>query len=536
MRNYISQPVMLTTSLTYFFDIELDDFPETITSVFGQQINLIDENGQWTQRLSIEHIGYGVKQLNWGKPLHSNEQIEWLLRSWTIERLQLRIDLTPIKLAIRALTKYIEKSTAPQDLVNSLFEWMKQTIFSASRNEQYELSIALRLLYRWALQEGLPGFNEFHQLELESIRLGMRYTPNYVAMRDPQEGPYTRIELQRIENSLSENENVTHLQRTLYLLCRDWGLRPIQIALLKTTDYGCDEVGPYLLVPSVKGIRRSRLRRAPSNLVKRYIADDTAAALVLQCKLSNTAYQAHLKTLTNMQSEGTVESSAGVPIFLSIGKSANRMERLIQNSTIAQYAFHMDSHAISKQLKCLTFILNIQQRKRNRFSEDIGPMIISAYRLRRTKGTSMVLGGATPEEVSEALDHQSVDSVKHYFRYNLDLHDFINKAHANSPEIQKAVEMWRGKFSESYDVEHGAKIAGLGTCTLNSPCPSHPTVSCYACQSFRPDRAANHKAALANIEEFKLLLTAKSTGPLAQQVENAIYGAKPVIIAAAEIE
>src|SRR5205085_4603184 len=106
-------------------------------------------------------------------------------------------------------------------------------------------------------------------------------------------------------------------------------------------------------------------------------------------------------------------------------------------------------------------------------------MSISAYRFRRTKGTSMVLCGHSPEEVAEALDHQSTSAVRHYFNFNRDLIDFVNSAHSASEEITEAVAFWSGRLAspEAKLAAQDSRVAHLGICKLGAPCPHHPTVT-----------------------------------------------------------
>jgi hypothetical protein len=50
-----------------------------------------------------------------------------------------------------------------------------------------------------------------------------------------------------------------------------------------------------------------------------------------------------------------------------------------------------------------------------------------------------------------------------------------------------------------------------------------------------PSRSANHEIALKSIENFQSMLARASTGPIAQQVESAVYGAKAILIAVKEL-
>jgi hypothetical protein len=203
---------------------------------------------------------------------------------------------------------------------------------------------------------------------------------------------------------------------------------------------------------------------------------------------------------------------------------------------IAMYAFHSISSRLSADIRSLTWLLEVKDPHPYR-KDFTGFMELSAYRLRRTKGTAMVLSGATAEEVAEALDHQSVNSITHYFRYNLELQSFINQAHAASPDVVDAIEMWQGRFLED-DTDHTERtvpISSLGRCASTSVCPHHPTISCYGCSKFRPSRKADHQGALNNIKQFQNTISAHSSGPIAMQVEAALFGAQAILIALKEI-
>lgn len=532
MKNATHCPISLSDNAAAYYSaysdlIEVVDFPSQIKTVFGQSIDII-ESAIWTDKIKFEHIGYTVLSISWGGSLHQNPILEWLIRHWAIERMQIRIDQTPIKAVVDTMLAFMPRQDCPSAFAKEMFSWILPRIVKDVNHGPGYIAIALRLFYRWCVEEGIPGFTELQQFELDRVR-SRKYNPNYVAMRDPSFGPLTRVELSIIEQAICNCSDVSTAHKALYFLCRDWGLRPTQLALLKIIDIGEDDVGPYIMVPSIKGIRRSKLRRAECNLVKRYVADDTALALQRQCE-SSKAMCVNLRTLSENGDHSEVQPQ-DFPLFPSLKKTPERLDRLISNRSTRTFAYHADGTSISRSIRSLTYILNIPSPRISSDDMGIERMEITAYRFRRTKGTSMVVAGCSAEEVAEALDHDGLQSVSHYFRYNLDLHNFINDAHARSPEINAAKSIWESKFSDQLDTKGLLSISSLGLCALGAPCPAHPTVSCYACPSFRPDRNADHIAALANIESYKALIATSSTGPIAQQMEAAINGARTVIIA-----
>ncbi|MCU1724502.1 site-specific integrase [Pseudomonas sp. 5P_5.1_Bac1] len=528
-------PTGLITEIEDLFGIEADAFPLVVKSTFGQAITIRNET-KWLDKLTIEKIGCAPMNIAWGGSLHTNLLVEWLLRGWFIDRIQTHIDLRPLILTQRLLAahKFAEGDAETIGYEISSYA-LRECIRLKSLNRNDEL-VALRVFYRWCLDEDVSGFNEHDHLELSQLSIKAFDNRHLVTMRDDDLGPFTRVQLTHIEMHLSSNQFVTHTQRTLFLLCRDWGIRPIQLALMQVTDFGIDENGPFVRVPSVKGIRRSRLRRHPSNLVKRYISDDTAEAVRLQCALAENKCNAASESINALCAKHGINTPAlATPLFPSTYKTESRFLRFLTNPKLTPFIFHLDNSRISYEFKSLTWALRLLDPHRP--SQETAPLMrVSAYRLRRTKATSMVLSGASPEEVAEALDHSNLGSIKHYFRYNLELQEFINTTHMASPEINAAVQIWSGKFSEEVtDRSILTAISGIGSCSSNEPCPFHPTVTCYACSKFRPSRHANHEAALADITRFQQMLGSNSTGAMAQQVEAAIHGAKSVIIAVKEL-
>lgn len=528
-------PIELAYEIESNFGIEADPLPLQIQSTFGQTINICDGN-VWIDTLIIEKIGCAPTNIVWSNLLHHNVYIEWLLRGWFIDRIQTHIDLRPLIVVQRIMLQQLFPGDTPEQIGKevSIFA-LRECIRLKVSGCEAEM-VAIRVFYRWCLEEGLPGFNEHDNLELSQITVTAFDNRHLVTMRDEDSGPFTRVQLAHIEMHISTNESVTQRQRTLFLLARDWGIRPIQLALMQVSDFGIDESGPFVMVPSVKGIRRSRLRRHPSNLVKRYIANDTAEAVQQQCKLAEEQIQdASISIQQLCVKHGIQAQTLPTPLFPATHKTELRLLRFLTNPKLIPYTLHQDNHRLSAELVSLTWTLKLFDPHRS--NQGIAPyMRISAYRLRRTKATSMVLSGATPEEVAEALDHQSINSIKHYFRYNIELQEFINTTHMASPEINAAVQMWCGRFMEAASEESTLKtISSLGRCSATEPCPFHPTVTCYACPKFRPNRHADHEAALAGITKFQAMLGSSSTGAMAQQVEAAIHGAKSIIIAVKEL-
>ncbi|WP_341797124.1 MULTISPECIES: site-specific integrase [unclassified Pseudomonas] len=524
-------PIKLVEQVGIEHGFEPEAYPNTLITVYGQIVDLVDSAGDWVKNLHFEHLGYVSRRIKWSERFHHNDYVEWIIRGWAIDNLERNLNVNAIT-SVRAKIAELEVyGSTSNEIAEALFQWCEKLVHEGAVTTDYVPAAAARSLYEWGIEEDLVGFSEHRLFSLTQVRRARQSTGALVTMQDEDFGPFTRTELSFIEEAMQNFVQVTSAERAAYYLARDWGLRPIQMALLQIADFGTDELGPFVLVPCVKGTKRSVLRRAKSNFVRRYIADDTAEAI--QCHIpAAEAAAANMRSKISIYVGQKKSAKLGTPLFPAKGRSELRLQRYCENEKLLPYALHSDSHTISKMMRDLTWKLRIPRGKDRSREMDSYYLNISAYRFRRTKGTTLVLAGATPEEVAEALDHVSVDSIKYYFRYNLELHDFINRVHSDSPDIVRAVEAWQGRLNHVDEhLSSEIKIGSLGLCTRGSACPFHPTVSCYSCRSFRPDKNANHRQALVDIQDFQSLMANTSTGPISQQLEVAIHGAKSLIMA-----
>lgn len=524
-------PATLENLVAKQWQLDFEPFEPYVSSCFGQQVPLINLDGTWTERLDIEHIGYGVNKLNWVERFHVNPLVEWIYRSCVVERIQTHIDVRPMF----GLAPYLQTLRLPpgeKDIAPAFLEWVSAIIVSESAARRPHIIAGAKAIFQWSVEGLLPGFVEA-DLDTLSPRYGRKKYSSAVTLLDGEQGPFTASELVRIELSLHSNPEWLK-ERALYYLCRDWGLRPIQLALLRVIDLGTDAGGPYIRVPSVKGIRRSRLRRSPNNLRKRYLSDEAAEAIhAYVAGNSAELKQIQLKAANDIGVPLAEVEGLPVPIFPG-SRSATRNQRFYADPALRPYTLHSDSNRLSGELKGWGDKLRVPSRYQD--GEGGGQALeFSVYRFRRTKATSMVMGGHSPEDVAEALDHRTTGTVQHYFQFNPDLIDFVNAAHNTSAEIKEAVAFWSGRItSNSSPSEPSAmRVANLGICKAKEVCPHHPTVTCYSCPKFRPFKEADHTVAQGVIESLRERLVEQATGPVRRQVDSALAGVRAVIEAIA---
>src|SRR5690606_25643517 len=117
-------------------------------------------NGCWLSELRLEHVGYGVNKLHWGERFHSNDYVEWIVRSWILERFQTRIHTRPVVEVLSKLSELVVPEDQPEAVEEALYQWALVYAIEGSTIARPDITAGMRLLYRWCLEEDLPGFSE----------------------------------------------------------------------------------------------------------------------------------------------------------------------------------------------------------------------------------------------------------------------------------------------------------------------------------------------------------------------------------------
>ena len=526
-------PAQLRLAAAKALGEEVEEFDYRIVSPSGQSVEVVTPEGQWPTTLFVELIGSGTKKIPWAGQIHSNPLLEWIIRSWLIDRLQTALNVRPIQVLLRRISDVQVSAIDAESIEGALSAWIGEMATAGTAENRDEVPIAGVLLYQWALEvQAVPGFSDWTLYRLRALAWSgsrKRYG-QLTTLRDPIGGPYTRPELARIEAAINSSNAVSNRQRAEFYLCRDWGPRPVQLALMRASDFGEDAFGPYVDIPSVKG-QRSRLRRADANMVRRHISDQAAEAVrrqVIEAESQVSMLREQMQWC--LRELGIERCPAALPLFPRREKLEPGLMRFCEDSALYPYTLHATGGMICREIAGIGKALALAQDEA--IAELTGDSFVTilAYRLRRTKGTSMVVMGCSREEVAEALDHATPWSVEHYFRYSTETHDLISATAASSQEIVQAANMWEGRFLQDAAPETGDRpVGGLGRCTLKTPCPKHPRISCYACYRFHPDKNADHSAALKEIVAYDELMRQQSTGPVRNQLSLEVLGAMSLV-------
>lgn len=517
------------------YDMDIDEYPQRLISKFGGEVMLRSQQG-WLPEVVVYSPGKGNLRLRWGEEIHSHPVIEHSARYYLMHCLRTRAGLNGANMLVEAIKDIcIGENEKEENAYIAIYKWIESKI-AQTKYVCEPLYSCVREYVGFCLECETWGFEEPMLFALEKHERSVKHAKKSklyrVGILDAVEGPYSQEEMQRISSAIHESNGLLVNDKAMILLCREYGIRPIQIALLRRDDLVRDVRGTRLRIPRVKGRERSGLRRSSGNFTERPVSEELEVALnesILENDKKIGSLDIALRKLC--EDEGIHFVQPPIPLFprevvTDICWDIYRQDRM------RQYAYHRTNGSICASIREITGRLNITD---NRYSDSGGRLEISAYRFRRTKATSMVIQGYSPEDVAYALDHASLSAVQHYFRFSRDLIDYVNTVTDSSDEIRALASYWEGRFLEgrrpgSQEVRVN-KLESLGLCLSQHDCEHHPTVSCYSCPSFRPYRDGSHQAALENIVKIRNEIGEKSSGPIRAQLDLAIEMAKQCVSA-----
>ncbi|ELL0571685.1 site-specific integrase [Vibrio fluvialis] len=341
---------------------------------------------------------------------------------------------------------------------------------------------------------------------------------------DEELGPFTREEL-RVLNEALQDEDIHIADRLILALCIQFGLRPIQMSLLKEKDFIEDvELGLcYLNVPRVKQ-KGAQYRR--QEFTKRTV-DDELAVLFKRVIRHNHEIYGHFSILEP-------------PLFYRKLKDnwvrnyrLNYPELYVDNKS--EFTYHVRPNSMVQRLNSLANYLPLSPRTGK-------PFHLTPYRFRYTVGSNAVMEGMTEEEVADLLDHSSTLCVKHYFRYTREMWELLENATAKRTEQKHFTAAWNREEDLSGNI-YGKEVielhayTAIGKCQKEAACYLEPAVACYSCDKFCPNQdKASHNNALASLQGRKQLLADSASTSLSKQLDEAIAGCDAAIAYAEGVE
>lgn len=504
---------------------DYEPIPQSIETFFGQKLNVRDENNRLVDSLKMINLGKDTTDYKISDTYSAYSYLNYIaVMCW----LDHAIDRSPatinhISVGLNALADiFLSDEAFRSELIFSKEIGIQLSKVIESNKTDQRVWMSIRIFANYAIESGFWGFNENVIFKLDETKILGHSNKTRVSLLDHEHGPYTRSEVNEIAQAIHQ-ENISLKERIMVKLAMKYGLRPIQLALLREEDIFFDEnkLAWYINIPRVKG-RVAQLRRNVNNFVLRELSTDLAEDINT---LIDYNKQYHCEDLEQIK----------LPRPLLIRNKIN--EFYLAHMQTKDYAWHETSKNITYLFSKVRACLNIYSKHVK--DEDNNPCLlkINCYRFRYTLGTRMVMEGKTPDEVALALDHSTTASVSHYFKYNRDIIDFIDDSFESSTALKNATLRWKGFLIDEDDdtiagtIIRVSDIVSLGKCLKKSSCKFHPTISCYGCGKFRPYKDADHEAQLKVIEAEVDFVKQNSSGPVQHQLDEALQGAIEIIAA-----
>ncbi len=318
---------------------------------------------------------------------------------------------------------------------------------------------------------GYPGLSKEAYDYLNELRISGNQKGQSVLTMDPYNGPFSDLELEQIQDTLNNkyaNNELPESDFLLLWLMIIYGLRPIQIALLKVSDLHSfqkqDTSNEYIIsIPRTKNRKMIR-----SELKKRIVPPAIGPSLI--------EYADNIKN----QFFHILKDTSQAPLFPNFS-----------NKSIGKLAYHPTSKLITDRIKSIISKFNLT-------SERTGKKLhITSMRFRRTTGTRAAVEGHGVLIIAEILDHTDTQNVGVYTQ---SLPEIIER-------IDQAIAMYMGPIAQAFsgvllkdkstairfddptsdiiDPKVDPSCKAMGKCGTYSFCALSAPLACYTCNSFQ---------------------------------------------------
>ncbi|UUO24653.1 site-specific integrase [Colwellia sp. M166] len=334
----ISNNTVFDIGFTNFKAEPLTIEERTFTSRLGYKVELLDESGEFNSSVKLADDTSGVSYLYFDGFSSLESELKEHLKNFYIYLLPRYLPGTmrhyhdAIKLVISAVGEGEILEGAIEIAMN----------VNPAMNVNVMKSFAQFLILNE--YEGLSYDKAEEILMLEGYSVNTNGYLNLFTL-DDEMGPFTREEL-RILNEVTKNTEIEVADRLLLTLCLQFGLRRIQISLLKESDFIEDEtLGVcYLNVPRVK--QGAQFRR--TEFSKRFVDDELS-----------TLIKSVLKD--NFKKYGKLGLSSP-PLFYRKRSQVNNLEKFPQPKNLDKYsevekihyAHHISPSVIGNRLSPLS--------------------------------------------------------------------------------------------------------------------------------------------------------------------------------------
>jgi|APMI01.1.fsa_nt_gi hypothetical protein len=371
-----------------------------------------------------------------------------------------------------------------------------------------------KLLERW-FEQGYPGVsqNTHELLKRLPATLGPANEYTAVATLCPYLGPFSSMERDAFDQAYNRafaDGALSEAEYVLLSLMHIFGVRPVQIALLKVKDVlrdtGSDGAPQYAIrIPSAK--KRTKAR---TQFKTRMLTPDFGEFLYSYGQRIAERYSDRIM----MPGE--------CPLY-PVTK--------VYRDWAPGFEYHHKGTGISNALLNMKDKVNCVSER----TEEL--MNLAGIRFRYTLGTTLAEQGHSAAIIAEALDHASINHVKCYTAVTGKLHQRLDKAMALqlAPIAQAFVGVLVDRTFEDAtlptirDIRVNGTYEPVGNCGKFGFCKYSAPLACYTCASFRPFRDAPHQALLEFLLAERERLLANSGQTMAVIEDRTIIAVAEVL-------
>lgn len=381
---------------------------------------------------------------------------------------------------------------------------------SLPEGQRWYLTTLAGAFRRWLIFD-LPGINADAERLLRQLRLQGNRKGEAVRTACPISGPLTDIEFSALVSAVNSAFRAGALPResyTLALLCMTLGLRPVQLAALKTIDLlpAGDDGQTTLRVPRAKQQGQgSRVTFKERSLVP-------TLARLLEAHVAEVAER--------LKGQGC---PSGYPMFPASSGSAAAFT--------PSFEWHCTGLEIHYRVRSALERVGVH-------SERTGlPLRLNPTRLRRTLGTRAAAEGRGIMVIAEMLDHSDLQNASVYVEARPDIIDRLDEALARS--LAPLARAFVGEFEGDHSITEapGGAIRDprfghrgpLGRCGSSGNCQLTAPAGCYTCTSFRAWRDGPHHEVLQHLLAERLRLKELGSERVAAANDRAILALAQIV-------
>lgn len=508
-----------------------------ITNRLGYPVEVRDEYGRWLKRITlVDDTGAYYHIVGLDRLLAESSDLHSIADMLIQRALQIYLPET-VEKYVPTFLSLIESCEQNESPTTAIKEHLTNLALDTDRIHDLPTATSLsKQFVTYLLAHEYPGVSYDDAEEILGSTLGIpsnQYQRLY--LMDNVSGPFTREEMGLIQLTLDDDSLPIPLDsRVVTQLCVEWGLRPIQISLLKESDFHFNpRNGLYWLnVPRVKQKQKTRRGQFKKRLLSERLGH-LIEEMIDANQWTKAFFGEHDMPLIQRRFGTGIIEKDGV---LSLRKNiANRYDHLYPRSK-KHFSFHIGSHAILRRVKEVEDFLPKSPRTKSRFN-------LTAYRFRYTLGTASVTQGMTAAEVAERLDHSNSDSVQHYFKNTEHLWEVIQSATSARVEQKDFVARFMSKDVEpsnmyAREITERKTLTTVGGCYKGSPCHLEPAVACYSCPEFKPNSniEGHRQAKEVIVEMHDLAKKGSSIGEIQHVFDEALAGVEAAVMYAEDPE